>query len=610
MNLNYFIKRVLLTAFLYALMGNITYSKDRAQNPSVVKILKTKEGYQLLRNGKPYFVKGAGGSKHLEQLVKSGGNSIRTWGADNQKDLLDRAHSLGLSVTMGFWLGHERHGFNYNDPKAVAAQLEACKKAVAKYKDHPALLMWAVGNEMEGDGTNDAIWKAVNDIAKACKELDPNHPTITITAELGKNNLKVRKIHQLCPDIDIAGFNSYGGAASIPERYAEAGGTKPYMITEFGPLGHWEAGKNSRGVPYEMTSTEKADFYAASYNQGVLGSPLCVGSYVFLWGAKQEATATWVGMFLSDGTRLGAVDAMTEVWGGKKPLNRCPVVMKLRLEKNTGLKPGDTLGAKVEVKDPDGDPLRVSWVLRREASNYNTGGDYQQGESEFPDALISSDTTSAEIIIPESGGGYRLFVYVFDDQGGGAVANVPLHVEGKVMPLPLPRPELPFVIYGEGLLDSAPYHPSGYMGNISAIKMELDSDEAPYKGRQCIKVTYKASDNWAGVIWQSPPNDWGKLAGGYNLSEASELEFYVRGEKGREVISFGVGAIAGDQAFPDSCKVVVEKLSLSTEWQKIRIALDGRDRSAIKSGFLWTLVGQQHPVTFYLDEIRFVKDSN
>ena len=52
--------------------------------------------------------------------------------------------------------------------------------------------------------------------------------------------MRSENLHRLCPDIDIVGINSYGGAASVPERYRKAGGTKPYILTEFGPPGRWE----------------------------------------------------------------------------------------------------------------------------------------------------------------------------------------------------------------------------------------------------------------------------------------------------------------------------------------------------------------------------------
>lgn len=82
----------------------------------------------------------------------------------------------------------------------------------------------------------------------------------------------------------------------VPYCVKGTGSTKPFMVTQFGAPGHWESSKTSWGAPVEMTSTAKANWYAQGY----------LGSYVFIWGHKQEATATWYGMFLADGSRLGS----------------------------------------------------------------------------------------------------------------------------------------------------------------------------------------------------------------------------------------------------------------------------------------------------------------
>ena len=125
-----------------------------------------------------------------------------------------------------------------------------------------------------------------------------------------------------------------------------------------------------------------------------------------------------------------------------------------------------------------------------------------------------------------------------------------------------------------------------------------------------MKVTYSAADNWGGVVWQSPANDWGKEPGGFNLKGATELEFWARGESGGEILSFLVGAIKDDQPYHDTARVELKDLKLLKDWTKYRIPLDGRDLSCIKTGFGWTLAGQEKPVTFYLDEIRFVQQNN
>ena len=111
---------------------------------------KTSDGYQILVDGEPYFVKGAGGDASKEVLVEVGGNTFRTWGIGPEtRKQLDEAQRLGLKVSVGIWLGHGRHGFDYDNPAEVQAQFDAAEQAVRELKDHPAILLWCVGNEME-----------------------------------------------------------------------------------------------------------------------------------------------------------------------------------------------------------------------------------------------------------------------------------------------------------------------------------------------------------------------------------------------------------------------------------------------------------------------------
>jgi hypothetical protein len=412
-----------------AVLGLLVLSAACADDRSGADRTAVENGgrYRLVRNGEPYFIRGVGGQTHLDQLAALGANSIRTWGADGLDEVLDEAHRHGLTVCVGLWLGHERHGFDYQDRSAVARQMEASLEAVRRYKDHPAVLMWGIGNEMEGDGSNPSIWRAVEDIAREVKRIDPDHPTMTVIAELG--NDKVQSIEKHCPSIDIVGVNSYGGITTVGTRYRAAGGSKPYVVTEFGPPGPWEVGKTPWGSPLEMTSTEKGEWYADGYRAAVAGQDdLCLGSYAFFWGHKQETTATWFGMLLPDGSRLAAVDAVAEAWTGEPPDNLCPRVLSLETDRTPPLRPGETVTATLSATDPENDRLTYTWVLRSDGGTVGTGGDFQADETSY-DAAVSASGPSATITVPDRTGGYRLFAYVADDAGGAAVANVPLYVE-------------------------------------------------------------------------------------------------------------------------------------------------------------------------------------
>jgi hypothetical protein len=571
-----------------------------------VRLEKTESGWALTRNGEPYFIRGAGGSNHLELLAKQGANSIRTWSADKLGPLLDEAHNHGLSVCVGLWLGHERHGFDYNDADAVAQQMEQVRETVLKYKDHPAVLLWGLGNEMEGyaAGDNAAIWSHIESLAGMVKRLDPNHPTMTVIAEIGGD--RVKNIHRLCPQIDIIGINCYGGLSNLPARYRAAGGSKAYVVTEFGPLGTWEAEKTEWGVPREPTSTEKAAMYRRGYEQGILAAKeLCVGSYAFLWGTKQEGTATWFGMILPDGTRLAATDTMHELWSGEAPKNRVPTVEPLRLDGSPKREPAETIRVQLTAADPESDPLDVQWILQAEPKAYSTGGDAEAAGPTFPDAILKSDAKGAEIKLPEGGGGYRVYAYVRDNQGGAAVASLGVYVDAPVVTPPARKAQLPLVLDDESGDDRPPYVPSGWMGNTRMLKMDEASTDQPKVGEKCLKIQYLAGDAWAGIVWQDPPQDWGDQPGGWDLTGAKKLSFWARGAQGGESVSLGVGTIGPDKPFPDSARLDAKKLTLTPDWKQYTIDLTGQDLSRIKSGLVFVVTGQGEGITVYLDNIRY-----
>jgi hypothetical protein len=575
-------------------------------DPIRVELHKTTGGFELLRGGKPYFIKGAGGSASMEVLKQCGGNSTRTWGSDTIDQQLDEAEKLGMTVTVGVWIGHAEAGFNWDDDDAVAAQFERAKAAVIKYRNHPAVLMWAFGNEMEGyhDGDNPKVWKALEAMGKMAHQLDPNHPTMTVMADIGGSRIPC--VNAFCPDIDIVGVNSYGGGPSLAKRYRDGGGIKPFVLTEFGPPGQWETDKNKFGVPHELTSTQKAAFYRLTYESAILPEKgkLCLGSYVFAWGWKQEATATWYGLFLPDHSRLGAVDTMTDLWGGKMPAVRCPQIEPLAADKDE-VDPGATIQVKLTTTDPDSHRLKTTWVLAQDQSMYaNAGGETQPIPTTYNDAIVSGDNTGCELKMPSDGGGYILYAYVRDDAGGAAVANIPLHVHGDPPPPKAQKVKLPFVLYGPGQKD-LPYIWSGWTASdMHALHMDEKCTVQPHAGDVCMKCQFTDSQGWAGIIWQSPANDWGDKFGGYNISGASKLTFWARGETGGEIVNFRLGVIK-DKKFNDTASASLENVKLTTHWKQYSIDLTGKDLSDIKTGFSWGVAAAGSPITFYLSQVQY-----
>jgi hypothetical protein len=397
-----------------------------------VQVEKTADGFTLSRAGESYFIKGAGGTSNMDRLKAYGGNSIRTWGTGNADKVLDQAEHLGLTVTMGLDVARERHGFNYDDPAAVKKQLETLRQEVRKYKDYPALLIWGIGNELNLDYKNPKVWDAVNDIAKMIHEEDPNHPATTMLA--GINPKEINHIKAQCPDLDLLSVQVYGGLAKVPEQLISSGWNRAYMVTEWGPTGHWECPVTPWKAPVEETSSEKATVYKTRYEAAIAKDKSCLGSYVFLWGQKQERTPTWYGLFTEAGEESEVVDVMQYVWTGKWPSNRAPHLSAFSLAGKKALdfvylSPGKTYPAVVSVSDPDGDKLTTRWELLQETTDLSQGGDRERRPASVPGLLKAGNMKNAMLTAPKKAGAYRLFVYIADGNNNVATANIPFYVK-------------------------------------------------------------------------------------------------------------------------------------------------------------------------------------
>lgn len=435
--------RKLLVAFaLPALLAACTPSNDTPSTTQagtsgsgpIPVTLKQEDGrYQIYRGDQAYFIRGAGGTRNIPLLAASGGNSLRTWSTDDADRILDEAHEHGLTVMLGLRLGHERHGFDYNDEAAVARQKEAVREQVLKYKDHPALLVWGLGNEVDLLYTNTKVWYAIEDIAQMVRELDPHHLITTVTA--GIDAEKARLIMERVPSIDYLSINIYGGLETLPQTLKDIGWTGAYAVTEWGPTGHWQIARTDWDVPIEQTSTEKASAYRDRYTAGVLGAPQqSLGSYAFLWGQKQETTPTWYGMFLESGEATEVVDSMQFLWTGEWPETRAPSIRSFiidgkRAEESIYLDAGETYIAQLDAFHPHSEAFTVRWEFLPESTDIRAGGDPETRPTAVDGLIISDDGKGRlEFKAPTEGGPYRLFAYVTNRFNKAATANVPFFV--------------------------------------------------------------------------------------------------------------------------------------------------------------------------------------
>jgi hypothetical protein len=262
--------------------------------------------------------------------------------------------------------------------------------------------------------------------------VDPNHLTTTSLAGLAQKEISF--IKERCPDLDILSVQMYGDLPQVPKLIRDFGWDGPYMVTEWGATGHWEVPLTAWGAPIEQNSTVKADNYLKRFNAGIASDTTqCIGSYVFLWGNKQERTPTWYGIFLEDGQETESVDVMHYIWNGAWPENRTPRIEDYKLNgkvasDNISLASGKQYDAIIEIMDYENDPLSYRWEVMPESQDLKEGGDEEERPEAIEGAILSQKENSVTIQAPEKGV-YRLFVYVSDGHNHSAAANIPFMVK-------------------------------------------------------------------------------------------------------------------------------------------------------------------------------------
>ena len=418
---------------LFFLVINFISTITSYSQVSRVEVTTNSSGnFELQRNGVPYYIKGAGAKDHFDLLVNSGANSIRVWSTNN-KSLLDSAYNHGLTVTLGLHVRPERSGMDYNDEYAVKGQIEFLKNEVLKYKDHPALLVWGIGNEVDLKYSNFKVWETIEILAKFIKEVDPNHPTMTVIA--GVDPSKVFYIKKYCPSIDILGINVYGSIEKAGINLRKFNWNKPYIVSEWGVNGPFEARKTSWKAKIEPPNGLKADQRQRRYKDLIeKDKELCLGSYCFLWGQKQESTATWHGMFLSNGNPTEAVDVMQFCWTGQWPESRAPSIKDISLEdigwkKDHILSPSTQATLKIEFSKYNNKEVIVEYVLYPEAFSNKIGGDIQKSPDPLMFEILNQNDNELTFVTPKSKGAYRLFAFVKNERGQSSVANIPFLVK-------------------------------------------------------------------------------------------------------------------------------------------------------------------------------------
>lgn len=244
----------------------------------------TIEGRKILVNGEAYFIKGVcyhpvpkGNTMrnfgNLEQdlalMQEAGINTLRVYAPIDDITVLDQIHQAGIKVIMGF--GYDQKGkFDIRSGTVL--------DYVKKYKHHPAILLWELGNEynyhpewFENDITN--WYTALESTAKNIHQIDDNHPVSS-----AHGDLPTAEILAVSSNVDLWGMNVYrwDDPTSIFEQWAKLS-TRPVYLAEAGADSYmkitkagFEAGKNEKAQAAANAKIIDAVLTTKNIGSGVL----------------------------------------------------------------------------------------------------------------------------------------------------------------------------------------------------------------------------------------------------------------------------------------------------------------------------------------------------
>jgi hypothetical protein len=576
---------------------------------------KQGDAWVLSVNGEPFEVKGATFGyeqdkgrydAYFKELNFLGVNTIRTWGVgENTEKLLDAAHRHNIKVMLGIWMRHGRPGmeaddrFNYlEDSKGKEEMYDNAITQVQKYKYHPAVLLWGIGNEVylntATDEEKEAYSRLLERICRQVKALDPNHPVASVEAW----TFGLDWWQQHVPSLDIYGLNSYGpGVNILADELAKKGIDKPYIVTEFGVTGEWDVREDKNGVKVEPADAQKYEAIVKGYHEWISNKAACLGVYVFHYGDGEQFGAPWLLTHFRGMTRP-QYWAIREAYTGEKPVNQVPIVESFQLP-DTQTKSGSWVPVQLEVSDKEQEALTVDFF-------YNQ----RSGSRKRRDQLTTlpyrgSLSEGFELQLPPEHGAIKVYVAVHDTYQNVGIASTSISVldkEAKQRKYLVPRVDLPFYVYQDD--QDLPYIPSAYMGNYQAMQVDMNHRQEVKSGKTAIKIRYRDPTDWYGLGLVDPADDWGDILGGYDIGPAKTFSFWAKGSQDDIQITAGFGLIGEEKPFPDTGKESIE-IRLTRDWKKYSLKIEGVDLSCIRSGFVIFSGGTGVPHDIYIDDIVF-----
>ncbi|WP_229252881.1 glycoside hydrolase family 2 TIM barrel-domain containing protein [Dyadobacter helix] len=426
---------IICCACLYVSVTLLSCKDEQRNSAAKVRIVQSDNGYAILRNGKVFEIKGASGTSNFQTLHEAGGNCLRVWDTLHLRQILDSAYANDIAVIAGLPIQNSDQTELYNDPIKTLRQLSKFQSVIDRHKNHPALLMWCLGNELDFPykPSYNSFYAAFNAITKMIRRIDPDHPITTTVMNFNKKY--ITNIQLRC-DIDVVSFNIFSNLGLLRKDLSEFSWfwNGPYMLLEWGTDGPWPGCQSTAwGAFIEYPSKKKADIILHRYRQHMpLEDPRLIGNFIFFWGSKQETTHTWFSIFDEHGRKSEPVAIMQYIWKRTLPDEHYPQIRYMLLNhKGAGdnilLNPGQTMLPELVMHDKDS-VMSVNWEIFKE-DWYKENGQNNTRKLIPLDTKFETDGKLTTLFkSPMEEGPYRIFAKIYDYNGNFATCNTPFYV--------------------------------------------------------------------------------------------------------------------------------------------------------------------------------------
>jgi len=247
------------------------------------------DGRRLLVDGEPFQIQGVcwnpvdrGGvhpadldyagfvGKDAPLMQQAGINAVRTYSPLTDTAVLDALHSAGIYVLNAVYI------YGGDDPSAVDGR-------VAAVKDHPAILMWVLGNEWNYNGlyvgqSHEQSLAALNEAAARIRELDERHPIATVYGEI-----PAADVVEAMPLVDVWGINAYRGLSfgDLFDRFADVS-DKPMFLAEYG-ADAYDARQDAPNLSAQADATRALTEEILARSAARTPAGQCIGGTIFEW---------------------------------------------------------------------------------------------------------------------------------------------------------------------------------------------------------------------------------------------------------------------------------------------------------------------------------------